>query len=77
MTITKELFESLVIDKARELNLEERDHSISKKRAKQILGVGESTFYKKLNAKGSHIRRGSKQGTFVKSSVLKERDRID
>ncbi|MEM6815311.1 MAG: hypothetical protein AAF600_13150 [Bacteroidota bacterium] len=77
VTITKELFDSLVREKARELNREEMTHCVDKWRAMEILGCGERTFYKKLNAKGSCIRRGSKNGSFVKSSVIKERDRLD
>ncbi|RIV50892.1 hypothetical protein D2V93_08455 [Flagellimonas taeanensis] len=75
VVITKELFDELVLDKARELRQKRKTHCIDKWEAMKILGCKERRFYDLLKAPNTLIRRGSVKGSFVEESIYKERDR--
>lgn len=75
VTITKELFDTIVLERARQLRQKSKSHCIDKWEAMEILGCKEATFYKKLRDINCLIRKGSTNGSFIEESVYKERDR--
>jgi len=70
----KGFLNDLVREQVKEYRMEEMTHCVDKKRAMEILGCSEKTFYNKVNSGQSYIRR-SGHGRFIKSSIIKERDR--
>lgn len=50
---------------------------VDKETAKQMLGLGEADFYNELNSPHTLIERSkSKKGKFIKSSIIREFQRI-
>ena len=66
--------DDLAMKKAKDMRIQDRTHCVDKWEAMKILGCSERTFYKKVNAKGSSIRKGSSNGSYIKESIFKERD---
>ena len=73
--VTKEVLDDYVYMRE---SLRRKDNSrkvISKQEVLDLMGCSESTLYRKLRNRNCRIKKGSVNGTFVKSSVLDEMNR--
>lgn len=71
------IIDHLVTEKAMQLRQQKKTHCVNKWQAIQILGCKERKFYDILKDPKCLIRKGSVRGSFIESSVYKERDRFN
>ena len=75
VVITRELFDTLVYQKASEIRERDRKGLCTTKEALDILGCCDKTFRNRLKEKGCLIKKSSVKGRYLTESVYKEQKR--
>ncbi|HET8735912.1 MAG TPA: hypothetical protein VFM69_04895 [Pricia sp.] len=73
--ITKDVFDDLLENAMISRRAKSKTGLCDRNTAMDILGCSLTTFYARLKEKGCLIKKGSVHGTYLISSVEKERDR--
>ena len=73
--ITDELFKDLLRDKLASIRNKDKTGLCDAKEGAQILSCHLNTFYNRANSRGTLIRKGNVNGTYLRQSIYAHRDK--